>query len=64
MPPHDKGITKAATKSAYRLKDLRLTEEGIELDYLLRDTRESGDLETSRGHLGRRKQVLVKTRDR
>jgi len=62
MPQDDKGITKAATKSAYRLKDLRLTEEGIELDYLLRDARESGDIETSRELLGQRKQILVQKR--
>ena len=62
MPQDEKGITKAATKSAYRLKDLRLKEEIVELDYLFRDAKESGDSESSRNLLGRLDQVLVQKR--
>jgi replicative DNA helicase len=62
MPQDEKGITKAATKSAYRLKDLRLKEEIVDLDYLLRDAKESGDSESSRKLLGRMDQVLVQKR--
>jgi hypothetical protein len=62
MPQDGKGIAKAATKSAYRLKDLRLKEEGIELEYLLRDAEESGDSESTRELLGRRRQVLAEKR--
>ncbi len=59
MPQDEKGIAKAATKSAYRLKDLRLKEEIVELDYLQRDASASGDAEASRALLRRLEQVFV-----
>jgi hypothetical protein len=62
MPQDGKGIAKAATKSAYRLKDLRLKEEIVELDYLLRDTSDSLDQPASRDLLRQMDQVLAQKR--
>jgi DNA primase len=62
MPQDGKGIAKAATKSAYRLKDLRLKEEIIELDYLLRDAKDSLDPLASRDLIRQMDQVLAQKR--
>ncbi|MGO8946074.1 MAG: DNA primase [Ktedonobacterales bacterium] len=62
MPQDGKGIAKAATKSAYRLKDLRLKEEIVELEYLLRDVEDSLEPPASRELIRQLEQVLIQKR--
>ncbi len=62
MPQDGKGMAKAATKSAYRLKGLRLKEEIVELEYLLRDAEDALDSPASRELITQLNQVLVRKR--
>jgi len=58
----NRGIAKAASISAYRLKRARLKEEMAELDHLQRDAEQADDNEALAGLLKRKRDLLIQRR--